>query len=52
MVRYLKTKGTKLLSFDPEWDFSGINLKSVTADILPNSRHKHNILDTHLTSLG
>jgi hypothetical protein len=51
MVGDLKTKSTKLLSFDPEWYFSRINLKRVTADILPNSRHKHNILDTHLPSL-
>jgi hypothetical protein len=51
MVRYLKTKSTKLLSFDPKGYFSQINLKCVTADILPNSRHKHDILDTHLTSL-
>jgi hypothetical protein len=51
MVGYLKTKNTKLLSFDPEWNFSRINLKRATADILLNSRHKHDILDTHLTSL-
>jgi hypothetical protein len=51
MDRYLKTKGTKLLGFDPEWNFSRINLKRVTADILPNSGYKHDILDTHLPSL-
>jgi hypothetical protein len=52
MVGDLETKSTKLLSFDPEWDFSLINLKRVTANVLPNSRHKNDILDTHLTSLG
>jgi hypothetical protein len=47
MIGYLKTKSTKLLSFDPEWDFRRIDLKRVTADIFPNSGYKHNILDTH-----
>jgi hypothetical protein len=51
MDRYLKTKSTKLLGFDPEWNFSRTNLKRVTADILPHSGHKHDILDTHLPSL-
>jgi len=47
----LKTTSTKLLGFDPEWNLSRINLKDVTTDILPNSGHKHDILDTHLPSL-
>jgi hypothetical protein len=51
MARYLKTKSTKLFSFDPRWDFSWMNLKCVTADILPNSGHEHDILDIHLPSL-
>ena len=50
----LKTKNTKLLSFDSEWNFSPIrvNMKRVTADILPHSGHKYNLLDAHLPSLG
>jgi hypothetical protein len=41
-----------LLSFDPEWNFSRINVKGVTADILPHGRYKYNIFDAHLPSLG
>ena len=51
MGGYLKTKSIKLLGFNPEWNFSRINLKRVTPDILPNSGHKHDVLNTHLPSL-
>jgi hypothetical protein len=37
MDGYLKTKSTKLLGLDPEWNFSRTNSKRVIADILPLS---------------
>jgi hypothetical protein len=46
----LKTESTKLLSFDPEWNFSSVDLNRATADILPHGGHKHHILDIHLLS--
>jgi hypothetical protein len=44
----LKAESTKLLSFDPEWNFSSVDLNRATAGILPHSGHKHNILNIHL----
>ena len=47
----LKTESTELLGLDAEWNFSCVDLKNVTTDILPHSGHEYDILDAHLPSL-
>jgi hypothetical protein len=50
MVRDLKAESTKLLSFYMEGNFSRVDLKRTTTDVLPNSGHKDDILNAHFSS--
>jgi hypothetical protein len=51
MMWYLMTESNKLLSFYTAWNFGCVDFKRGTADMLPHSGNKYDILDIHLTSL-